>query len=173
MAYTAPTTRATDDLITAAIFNTDLVNNISFLANPPSCNVHASVGAAPANDTETTLTFDVEDHDTDNMHSTSVNTGRLTFNTPGVYVVTANLSWPTNGVGYRYAAIRLNGSVYVVEDSKTASSVAINVGHSLAWNGKIVTAGDYLEVRVRQTAGVLSVATTPAAKFAATWIGLG
>lgn len=31
MAWTAPTTRATSDLITASIWNTDLVDNISFL----------------------------------------------------------------------------------------------------------------------------------------------
>ena len=32
MAYTAPTTRSTSDLITASIWNTDMVDNIAFLA---------------------------------------------------------------------------------------------------------------------------------------------
>lgn len=36
MAYTAPTPRSTGDLITASIYNTDIVDNIAALKSPPT-----------------------------------------------------------------------------------------------------------------------------------------
>ncbi len=45
MAYTAPTTRITGELITASIWNTDLTDSIQALKDPPSDNVELNVGA--------------------------------------------------------------------------------------------------------------------------------
>jgi hypothetical protein len=54
MAYTNPTTQATDHIVTATEWNTDLVDNIRALKNPPS----ASFVANEATDyTITTTTF--------------------------------------------------------------------------------------------------------------------
>lgn len=46
-----------------------------------------------ANNSTTQLTFDSERWDTDGMHSTSTNTGRLTCVTSGLYLVFANVQW--------------------------------------------------------------------------------
>src|SRR5262245_7924090 len=89
MGYTTPTTHSTGDLITASIWNTDLVDNIKFLANPPACRVYNSDDSNGVVDqTDLAVSFDSERFDTDNMHSTSSNKSRITFNTAGVYVVT-------------------------------------------------------------------------------------
>lgn len=51
MAYTAPTIRATGDLITASIYNTDIVNNIIYLNSrgaPITGNITGSTGATAA-----------------------------------------------------------------------------------------------------------------------------
>ena len=46
MAYTAPTTRSTGELITASIWNTDLVNNISYLKASPTFDGLITVSGA-------------------------------------------------------------------------------------------------------------------------------
>jgi hypothetical protein len=45
MAYTTPTTRSTSDLITASIWNTDIVNNIKALKDPPSSQYVVNEGS--------------------------------------------------------------------------------------------------------------------------------
>lgn len=45
MAYTQPTTRNTGDSITASIWNTDLVDNVIALKNPPSASYVANEAA--------------------------------------------------------------------------------------------------------------------------------
>lgn len=45
MAYTQPTTRNTGDSITASVWNTDLVDNIIALKNPPSAQYTANEAA--------------------------------------------------------------------------------------------------------------------------------
>lgn len=45
MPYTEPTTRTTGELITASIWNTDIVNNIAALKTPPSDSYIANEGA--------------------------------------------------------------------------------------------------------------------------------
>lgn len=45
MAWTAPTTRSTGELITASIWNTDLVDNLVMLKDPPSENYEADEGS--------------------------------------------------------------------------------------------------------------------------------
>lgn len=44
MSWTAPTLRSTGDLITASIYNTDLVNNLLFLKTPIDNNGHLIYG---------------------------------------------------------------------------------------------------------------------------------
>ena len=45
MAYTAPTTRITGELITASIWNTDITDNLDALKDPPSDNYEADEGS--------------------------------------------------------------------------------------------------------------------------------
>lgn len=48
MAWTAPTTRSTGNLITASIWNTDLVNNLSYLKNAPTFDGTVTLAGNPA-----------------------------------------------------------------------------------------------------------------------------
>ena len=171
MAYTAPRTWTAGEYPTAAQFNQDLRDNVSFLANPPACKVTDTGGQSVADDTDTLLLWDTEEFDTDTMHSTSVNPGRITFTRAGLYVVTANVIFPTNGNGYRHARIRANGTTTLAEDARTSASVVTNIGHSLSVLYK-AAAAQYAEVLCRQTT-TAALTTTADSNFSAVWIGLG
>jgi hypothetical protein len=100
---------------------------------------------------QTALTFDSELYDTDAMHSTSVNTGRLTCVTPGLYMIGAAVRWDTNATGYRHIQIRLNGgsiigSAIIPAATGIPTGQVINVPYVLA-------VGDYVECTVVQTSG--------------------
>ncbi len=62
------------------------------------------------NSAATYLTFATERHDTDSMHSTSSNTGRIVFTAAGVYGMFANVALAANATGYRLVGIEINRS---------------------------------------------------------------
>ena len=70
MAWTAPTTRTTGELITAAIWNTDVVDNLDALKAPPSSDSILDLGG----DLTTTSTS-FADVDATNLSETIVTTG--------------------------------------------------------------------------------------------------
>lgn len=146
------------------------------VTNPPACRITNSIALSIPNNAETTLTFDTEDYDTDTMHSTSVNTDLITFNTAGIYVVHFNCEFPTNGNGFRYVIIREtggnNGIAFVSNDS---ASITTGVGFSVSCTRKFA-AGSSIRVRVFQNStAALNIAKSEqfSPYFDATWIGLG
>lgn len=72
--------------------------------------VYNSADISVADNTFQSLTFDSERFDTDSIHSTSTNTGRLTCNTAGKYIIVGNVLWDTNASGRRGLRIRANGA---------------------------------------------------------------
>lgn len=173
MPYTTPTTITTGQFITAALMNSDWVENIKFLANPPTCRVYNSSALSIPNGGETVLTFNSENHDVDSMHSTSVNTSRITFNTAGVYVVTLQVDFVTNGTGMRYAYIEHStaGAIGLVGCPANGS-----IGTALTVTTQFkVAAGSYVQAKAWQNSGgslnISANAYSPV--FAATWVGQG
>lgn len=69
---------------------------------------HVYQNAASSADAGTVQLFQVEKFDTDNMHSTSVNTGRITFNTAGKYMFGGTIY--TGSATAHTAYIVLNGT---------------------------------------------------------------
>src|SRR5919108_3594221 len=69
------------------------------LKEPPACMVYRTSNLSVANNTLTSVPFNVELYDTDTMHSTLANTERITFTTAGVYVVTFEAVWNKNATG--------------------------------------------------------------------------
>lgn len=159
-------------MLTAALLNTHLRDNLSFLYNAPSCRVYNSANISHATSgTEQSLTFNSERYDTDTMHSTATNTERITFTTAGKYLVTGHVVWAANATGVRSIHIRANGTTPLASHEQAAhsgeNSMSISTVYSFA-------AGDYVELRVNQTSGgALNVLVggnrTP--EFAAQWLG--
>lgn len=101
--------------------------------------------------TEQVVTFDSERYDSGGLHSTSVNTSRLTAPITGLYSVGACVRFASNATGYRYIYLRLNGTTVLGADIRpAASSVATVVPLMVDYQ---LTAGDYVEVVANQLSG--------------------
>ena len=100
--------------------------------------------------TLTTLTFDSERYDTDDIHSIIANTDRLTCKTAGKYLIIGEVQWAINAVGYRRVFFWLNGAVNIAHISylPTAwlSGHTISTIYDLAVN-------DFVVINVEQTSG--------------------
>lgn len=179
MAYTAPTTRATSELITASIWNTDLVNNIAFLANPPACQVYRSSTQSIANNTVTSVTWNAENYDTGTMHDTATNSDRITVPAAGLYVCEAAIQFQAAG---DYTEILMiltkNGTIFRTNrdrDPGAANDVReIEIVRTIK-----LAAGDWVSVQTRQQNGAGAARTIGGAapdsggQFTLTWQGLG
>lgn len=178
MAYVAPTTRIVGERITAAIWNQDVVDNVAFLANPPSCFVYNSGNQSISDATETTLTFDSERWDTNSMHSTSLDTGRITFNTAGIYLVQGNVRITAgNDYSMAYLSIRRDGTTEIAIVLHTTTTFNTNPILNVSVVRKFAAA-QYVELRAYQdntasaARNVLNNAES-SPTFSATWLGIG
>jgi len=170
MPYTTPKTWASGDVLTAADLNTYVRDNVAFSANPPKVRVFMSAAVNVATSTASAPTFDSERFDTDTMHSTTVNTDRITFTTAGTYLIGANLDWAANGTGSRSADFLLNGVTVIPGQTYPANTEA---GFSTLQSPSTLyafTAGQYATLRVRQNSGGAINLNT--CEFYAVWVSL-
>lgn len=104
-----------------------------------------------SNSTLTAITFANENFDTDNFHSTSSNTQRITIPTgkSGYYQVNGSVRWDTNTTGSRSVYVYKNGSDV---GSNYCTPSAVNPSNALSLILYLV-AGDYIELSVFQNSG--------------------
>jgi len=126
---------------------------IAALAAGPdiSARVYNDATQSIANATLTTLLFDQERYDTDTIHDTSSNTGRLTATTGGKYVIMGNVAWASNATGNRIIRIYKGGSDILVENINlggTAGVLYMTVSTQIN-----LSATDYVELKVEQNSG--------------------
>ena len=109
-------------------------------------NAHLSAN----HDSYTALTFNSEDYDTDSIHDTGSNTGRLTCRTAGKYLIVVNIKFATDADGYRWIYCPLNGAGGIAQ----STGVATGAGEKL--NGSVIydlSVGDYVTAYVYHNAG--------------------
>lgn len=174
MPYSSPASQSTGTVAPVSWANA-VKAGLDYLANPPACRVYNNAVQSLANATETALTFNSERWDTDAMHSTSVNTSRITFNTAGLYVISGHVSFAGNVTGHREVQIKLNAATYLAVLNVPAVAAVSNPYISIATTYKFAVA-DYVELRCYQNSGgalntAVLAATSP--EFTATWVGLG
>lgn len=153
-----------------------LADSINFLANRPACRVHNSANISVPNATDTILTFNTESFDTASMHSTSVNTGRITCTAAGIYVVTAVAQFAANATGARSMGLIVNGLAGTFYNFAQAPVNSAAGATRLVVTDIIKLAvGDHVQVVAYQTSGgALNVeAFGRSPSFSAVWIGLG
>lgn len=111
------------------------------------------------------LTWDTEDADTTNIHSTGTNPSRVTPTLAGWYRITFTVHWAGNATGRRAAATRINGTTVRYGEIKAATSaatVSATVTMTLPFNGT----GDYVEAWAFQdSGGALNTADTVGTRF--------
>ena len=127
------------------------------VSNTPSfsgAQVYASATSQSiANATFTILSFDKESYDTNSYHNNSTNNSRLTIPTTGYYNLAAYVTFAGNTSGGRAVQIYKNGTTVVQDFS---GNYALGSSSDMAFFCSInvnATAGDYFEIRVRQSSG--------------------
>lgn len=124
----------------------------------PAARVYNSAAITPTISTWTTLTFDSERFDTNGMHSTVMNTSRLTVPSggAGLYLIGGNALFSGGTTPLLGLRILLNGATVIsdIENLYVAGDTALAVAtfYSLA-------VGDYVELQV-YTNTALSIAAS-------------
>jgi len=96
------------------------------------------------------ITLDTKEADTDGMWSAGSPT-KLTIVHPGLYLVTATVSFAVNATGIRYAAIFLNGaSLATIVNMTSSASFGTTIQVTTT---QVLKATDYLEVNAYQNSG--------------------
>lgn len=177
MAYAAPRTWASGEKPTAAQFNQDMRDNVSFLANKPACrvfnNATQAVGDGAFLDP---VLFNSETYDNDSMHSTSVTTGRITFTTAGVYRVEFGFQMEADtDYNYVQGQILLNGTTWIGGATVQGNSGTSYEPWVYAACTYKFTAGQYASVTVFQDTAGGGNKNIKANNnfFAATWQSIG
>jgi len=114
-----------------------------------SCKVTKSANQTISNNTDTDITWNQEDYDTDGMHDNSTNNSRITIQTAGKYHFTVQSIWDSgNEAGTRRIKIKKNGTV-VGQDQRTAIA---NAQASLIFIDDSAV-NDFFEVSAQHTDG--------------------
>jgi hypothetical protein len=120
---------------------------------------YATVGQTVTNVTDTLLSFNAEDIDTDGWHDNVTNNSRLTPNVPGYYRVWGNLYWAFNTtMSYSDVYIAKNGTVvaragnlqFPSTGQNNVSKFGGNITHTLQMNGS----SDYVQLGAFHQSGV-------------------
>ena len=170
--WTAPVTWGASDTPDHNDMN-DISENLRFLHTKDRVHVYDSADQSISNATWELMTWDSEDYDNNTMHSTASNTGRLTCQSSGLYLVEFKIQWETNTTGERNVMLRKNsagsdsggtnlGSWNVAGISNDNTVVSGGRGVALNTGG----ANDYIELFVQQdSGGALSVKSGASVSF--------
>ncbi|MBN1120681.1 MAG: hypothetical protein JXJ17_06350 [Anaerolineae bacterium] len=162
MTWVDPESQDTGELITAAIWNQDVVANTQWLRdNLPgekSCWVYNSSNISWPTAYDTLVTFNSESWDTDSFHSVASNTDRLTAPQDGLYLVGAMLHFnqPDNfqvkvlkngstqvGVGTGGGATNWGGFIAIIVDMAQDDYVIVKGRHEEGSTRSMVASGSY------------------------------
>jgi hypothetical protein len=147
MAWTAPRTWVSGEVVTAPLLNTHLRDNLNFIGNPMACKAYHNANVAISAGVDTYLALNSEEFDTGGMHDLTTNTGRVTAVLAGWYVVEACIPWVLTGTGYRWNAVVIN-RVYTWLTNYQSEPTAVGDRTTMAGIYRF-NAGDYAELLVR------------------------
>lgn len=154
MAFTTPSIRATTDLISSAIWNTDLVADILWVAtDAPYAHVFHSVSQSITNGlTDVAQLFDSERFDNASMHDTSTNTPRLTIPAGGGGKYIHGGNWELNnaqaGASVSQMKFRIGGSTVFMKDQRYFLNSVLGLPSQLCVSSYSLAAGEYVEMLV-------------------------
>ena len=116
------------------------------------CRVYHDVVQSIPHNTFTTLSFNSEDYDTDAMHDPAAPNERITFKTPGIYLVTFHAQFQANVNGSRVVLFQYSTPANVARfelDAVVNTYTPMNLTTILQ-----TTLNEYVIVRVYQDSGV-------------------
>ena len=157
----------------AADVNSQIRDAVTFAFTAKSCRATSAAATSIATATWTPLTFTSESFDTDNWHSTSTNTDRITPTLAGIYRVEIQVGFAPSATGMRGVRITKNGSTNIGGVQQSASPAGVMTLLYAATTMNMNGSTDYFSTEVRQTSGGnLALETSETATtFTVTWIG--
>lgn len=167
-----PRTYVASENLTATILNgtTGVKGPLDFLLSPPRCYLYqTSTTNMGTSGTAAEILWDTELYDTDTMHSTSSNTGRITCNAAGLYLITGILGFAANSTGYRRVDLRKNGTIFATVSLAATATLSAAVPISAYVQ---LSVGEYVQMYGTQTSGgaLATVAGTDWSRFTAQWV---
>lgn len=163
MIIPTPLDPSSGDKLSAAAFDAGVRDVFNFLLNTfPRVHAYDSVGTSIANGATVLLAMAGEVYDTDSMHDTAVNNGRITATTAGLYEFDYIVSLPGS-------ATYTDCSVQARLNSGGSSAGGTNLRTFTFSDGtrgmivmafrfcRVMVAGDYIEVFPSQTSGATKV----------------
>jgi len=141
---------------TTALTATNATTATNLVASP-SARVYNNSAITIANATWITLTFNNERWDTNNLHSTSLNTSRLVAPSAGVYLIECSSRFAITTTGQRQGYLIMNANGVPSDGTPLAivGTLALATGRTPIIVSTIyqLNAGDYVECFVYQTSG--------------------
>ena len=134
------------------------------------CHLYKSSTQSINNSTDTALTWDSEQFDTDSFHSTSTNTSRITIPSgkAGKYLFTARINWTTNASGSREFKMFKNGTEQFWQPVALAPTQTGNTWTTI-YDAAV---SDYFEAYVWQNSGgALTTIGGTSAEFSCQYLG--
>lgn len=141
-------------ILTASVQTSSIVDGAvtpAKLSAQPAARVYNATNQTLTTGILTTLLFGSERFDSDGIHDTVTNSGRLTAVTSGLYAITGQANFATNATGSRSLGIRLNGTTELAQDERPSSG-ATPTSTTLTTYYRL-NAGDYVELLAQQNSG--------------------
>lgn len=152
--------------LSASWWNNSAAPPVSFLLDPPKCDVYCSAATSCPSGTAVLLGMDTELVDTDTMHATgttgtgSTSNSRVTFTTPGRYLLNLGVVFVSGTTLTTFSPnLRLNAAGSASGGSSIRTWPNANAARQFAVSFFYVfNAGDYVELFVTQAnAGATAV----------------
>ncbi len=126
IAWSAPPTWTTGQILSAAHLNTNVRDNTNFLHSPPGCLATRSTTQSITNATPAAVSFTGTDvYDSDAMHDPAGAPTLITINTSGMYLFWSAVEFTGNATGLRRGFLQtLSGGV-----RRTGIGNSRNTGH--------------------------------------------
>lgn len=148
----APRTWSVNDLVSAALLNTNIRDAVNFLTNPPTFVGYQATGQAIPTSVWTGMAIDSNVTDTYNGHSTVTNNTRYVAQQPGWYAAMCDTVWPSAaGTGRRGSEIYKNGAAPLYRNEILVGTVSSGGTPSITLVQLAVA--DYVEGRCFQDSG--------------------
>lgn len=141
------------DVIARAMNGKLIMENDEVRVTTPTALVKRTANQSVPGTTFTTLLMDGFEWDNNGFWSATVNPGRLTIRSPGLYLVGATATKKTNGTGNQLVAIYRNGSVQLTESKVATAPADANIPLSTI---DYFHADDYIELKVFTSNGPLN-----------------
>jgi len=153
LAVPTPAQVAPGNFLTAALWNANIYNGLTFLLNPPLFHGLQITAQSVSASTWTAIALDSTTVDSYGGHSNTTNSSRYTAQVAGWYQVSGVLAINTNATGFRAARLQINGAALPASDSYANNMGTNNTTVTTPTRLVFLNAGDYVELAGWQNSG--------------------